>query len=257
MEALFQYRPGFVSSYPSTLRNMAIAMQRRGLSYKGLRLLHLTSELLDAGTRTLIGKAFPAARIVETYTSTEAGLVAYQCLASRRMHLAEDGVVLEIVDAAGAPAQGVGEVVVTDLTNWSTPIIRYQGLGDFCRWEETACPCGSPLASINQLEGRITESLTLTTGEMLSPYTLIDAVEDLPGIYHFQIIQQSTTQYEIVVVPDEASGRREDDVRQAVSQALARLIPEAVCRVRFVETIVPEAGRHKVPLVLSRVARSV
>src|SRR5205085_8254840 len=141
-----------------------------GESYDRLRLLHVTAEMLDRRTRLLLGQVFPRARIVETYTSTEAGLMAYQCPRDPRLHLCEDRVLVEIVDGAGHATREMGEIVVTNLANWTTPIIRYRGLGDFCRWKESACPCGSILRSIGDLEGRRAESITLPDGSLLSPY---------------------------------------------------------------------------------------
>ncbi len=59
--ALRRFAPEFVSSYPSTLRNIAVALDRRGETYERLRLLHLTSEMLDAPTRALLERVFPCA----------------------------------------------------------------------------------------------------------------------------------------------------------------------------------------------------
>ena len=252
-DAVEKLRPEFVSTYPSTIRNVAVAMHRRGTTWRGLKLLHLTSEVLDGGTRSLLAKVFPAARLVETYTSTEAGLIAYSCPAEpHRLHVAEDGVILEIVDAAGRPTDGVGEVVVTDLTDRATPLIRYRGLGDFGRWEPSACPCGIPRRSIRSLEGRLADSVLLATGESLSPYALVDAIEELPGIYQFQVIQESFIRFAVRVVRDPSAGLGEGETGRSIALAVAALVPGADCRAEFVRAILPETGRHKVPLVVSR-----
>ena len=95
MRLLLDLRPEFLSTYPSTARNLAIALQRRGRTYPRLRLLHLTSEMLDGRTRRLLAETFPAARIVESYASTEGGLIATTCRAGR-WHVAEDRVLVEI-----------------------------------------------------------------------------------------------------------------------------------------------------------------
>jgi len=161
--------PEFISSYPSTLRAIALDLRARNRVISQTRLIHLTSETLDAHTRHLLGRVFPNARLIETYTSTEGGLVAFQCMHDNRWHIAESNVICEIVDADGQPTDGLGQIVITDLTNTATPILRYCGLGDLARWEPTPCPCGSSLRSIRQLEGRSAAMLRTRGGILLSP----------------------------------------------------------------------------------------
>ena len=252
VDAVERHQPEFLSSYPSTLRNVAIAMRKRGRVWNGLRLLHLTSEMLDAGTRGLLAKVFPNARIVETYTSSEAGLIASTCPKhDDRLHIAEDGILLEIVDAEGRPTDGVGEIVVTDLTNRSTPFLCYRGLGDFGRWGPTECDCGSIFRSIRQLEGRLADSIRTPNGDWLSPFALIDAIEDLPGIFQFQIVQEHETELFVRIIPEVASSN--EALRGAITRALHNLVPGIAVRVEFVRVIPSENARHKVPLVISRI----
>ncbi len=252
VEAIERSKPEFLSSYPSTMRNVAIAMRQRNRVWNGLRLLHLTSEMLDAGTRSMLAKVFPNARIVETYTSSEAGLIAYTCPKhSDRLHIAEDGILLEIVDSSGLPTNGVGEIVVTDLTNRSTPFLRYRGLGDFGRWGPSECDCGTIFRSIRQLEGRLADSIRTPHGDWLSPFALIDAIEDLPGIYQFQIVQEQDAELLVRIIPQSANGG--EVLRHAIGAAMHTIVPGMVCRVEFVRAIPPENARHKVPLVISRI----
>lgn len=251
-----EFRPQFISSYPSTLRNIAIWMHQRGQSYEGLRLLHVTSEMFDPRTRLLFGRVFPHARVVETYTSTEAGLMGCRCARDNRWHLTEDSVIGEIVDREGNATRGLGEIVVTDLTNWATPIIRYRGLGDYGRWDETGCSCGSVCRSIQHLEGRYTASLVLPDGTLQSPYPLTNALEEVSGVYQYQIIQRSVVEFEVLVVKDASGPCTESAIRSAIARAFRVLPKETGHQVRFVESIAPGAGRHKVPLVLSTVRGS-
>ena len=126
---LLSIAPEFISSYPSTLRAIALGLRAQNRSMKKTRLIHLTSEMLDAHTRHLLGQVFPNARLIETYTSTEGGLVAWQCVRGSRWHIAETNVLCEIVDDEGLPTNDLGHIVITDLTNTATPILRYRGLG--------------------------------------------------------------------------------------------------------------------------------
>jgi len=254
LEKLQQCRPEFVSTYPSTIRNLAFLLQRSAQICPTVKLIHLTSEMCDAGTRKLLAQVFPQARLMETYTSTEAGLVAFRCPAANAWHVAEELSIVEIVDDAGKPTAEVGRVMVTNLTNWSTPVIRYDGLGDYARWGAGLCRCGSPLRTIEQFEGRHAESLIRPDGSLLTPYVLTNALEELPGLAQFQVIQRAPTELEVLLIPeagaDTASDRWAADIRPIFQRLLAPTVQVAV---RVVPQIPPRPGSHKTPLVISEI----
>ena len=250
-DCLLEFRPEFLSSYPSTLRNLAMDMVRRGESHRDLRLIHATSEMLDERTRALLARAFPAARIVETYTSSEAGLLGWQCAPGGPMHLAEDSAIFEIVDRDGRPTDDTGELVVTDLVNRAAPLLRYRGLGDFCRWERGTCSCGSVCRTIGRLQGRSSDSIALPDGRRISPYELINVLEKLPDLCQFQIVQHGASEIELLIVAESAVDA--DAVAAAAQQAVFPILGAGtVVTARPVASIPPVTGGHKTPLVVSR-----
>jgi phenylacetate-CoA ligase len=252
LQAIEHIQPEFISSYPSTIRSIAIAMHRSGKIFKGLKLLHLTSEMLEQSTRSLISTVFPYAKIVETYTSSEAGLIAYSCgTHPSRFHIAETEVLFEILDNDGNPTNKVGQSVVTDLINHNTPMIRYCGLGDYAEMDHTKCECGTTHRSIKALEGRISDSVVTADGGLISPYLLIDAIEEIAGIYQFQIVQSDQNSLKIRIVHDVSSRSNQANVQTSVHDALKKVVPSMIINVEFVSTIKSENNRHKIPLVVS------
>ncbi|MFN0076239.1 MAG: phenylacetate--CoA ligase family protein [Prosthecobacter sp.] len=242
--------PEFISSYPSTLRAIALDLKVQNRVMKKTRLIHLTSEMLDAHTRHLLGQIFPNARLIETYTSTEGGLVAFQCPHDARWHIAETNVICEIVDESGLPTDELGHLVITDLTNTATPIIRYRGLGDLARWDTTPCPCGTSLRSIRQIEGRSAAMLRARSGTLLSPYIITNAIEEVPGLAQYQVVQKQPGMLEVRVVAETNAPRQR--IKTGVKRALeAALANDADLQVTFVSNIAAPAGSHKVPLVIS------
>ncbi len=89
---------------------------------------------------------------------------------------------LELVkDGQPVQAGESGEVVVTDLWNEATPIIRYAGLKDAGIISLEDCQCSrknSPLLKV--IEGRITDSVVLRDGRLLHPFSLTLALEHIP-----------------------------------------------------------------------------
>jgi phenylacetate-CoA ligase len=242
--------PEFISSYPSTLRAIALELRAQNRVMKKTRLIHLTSEMLDAHTRHLLGQVFPNARLIETYTSTEGGLVAWQCVRGSRWHISETNVLGEIVDEDGQPTNDLGHIVITDLTNTATPILRYRGLGDLARWEPEPCPCGSSARSIRHIEGRSAAMLRARGGALISPYVITNAIEEVPGLAQYQVVQKQPGMLEVRIVAEASASKNrvESGVQAALESALERA---ADLQITFVSTIAAPPGSHKVPLVIS------
>jgi phenylacetate-CoA ligase len=246
-EKVLSLSPEFISSYPSTLRAIALELGSRVIVQT--KLIHLTSETLDAHTRHLLSQVFPNAKLIETYTSTEGGLVAFQCTHDARWHIAETNVIAEIVDDEGRATDGLGHLVVTDLTNNATPILRYRGLGDLARWETSPCPCGSSLKSIRQLEGRSAAMLRTRGGVWLSPFVITNAIEEVPGLAQYQVVQQQAGSIEVRVVATNPAD---------LEPHLLRVLDHADMdvSVQFVAEIKSNGRGHKVPLVVSELSQA-
>lgn len=100
-------------------------------------------------------------QVFDRYATCELGEIAYQCQAQMGMHLSVENVYLEIVNAEGQPAQPgeLGQVVVTSLTNYGMPFIRYN-MADIAAWySNEPCPCGRGHPMMSALKGRQNEML--------------------------------------------------------------------------------------------------
>lgn len=92
-------------------------------------------------------------RLYPHYGSRELGLGgAVTCPAFSGMHLRENDIIAEIIDASGNPLpRGQwGELVITTIQAEAMPLIRYR-TGDYTRLLAEACPCGSPLARLDRV----------------------------------------------------------------------------------------------------------
>lgn len=90
-----------------------------------------------------------------------------------------DNVILEILDADGHPARPGerGEIVLTSLTNYAMPFIRYK-IGDYSHFVENGrCSCGLPFPIIGPIEGRKDDSFTLHNGTQIPAWKIYDVVE--------------------------------------------------------------------------------
>jgi phenylacetate-coenzyme A ligase PaaK-like adenylate-forming protein len=101
--------------------------------------------------------------------STETGIHAVGCDHHDGLHLNEDVVVVERVDAAGRPVADrapAEKVIVTGLVNLTLPFIRYE-ITDSVSLLDEPCPCGSPFRLIADVQGRLDDDFRY--GDALVP----------------------------------------------------------------------------------------
>jgi phenylacetate-CoA ligase len=97
-------------------------------------------------TRARIESAW-GARVFDHSGMTEIGPCAVECPANPAgLHLLPTEYIAEVVDPAtgqAVPAGQVGELVLTNLGRWGSPLLRYR-TGDLVCLDPTPCPCGRP-----------------------------------------------------------------------------------------------------------------
>jgi phenylacetate-CoA ligase len=135
-----------------------------------------------------------------------------------------------------------GSVVLTNLSNMSTPIIRYSGMGDVAVFDSEPCPCGDRQPLLKVVEGRLVDSLVLGNGKLVHPFTLTLALENIPLIAKFQIVQERLDSVRVLIVPETRSnGHRTipEEIRQSLRKSLGERVQITVDLV----TDIPEMGK--------------
>jgi len=128
------------------------------------------------------------------YGATECGIIGIECDAHNGYHIAQGHVLMEIVDPKTEqvlePGQ-IGELVITCLLRFDTPLIRYRTQDLGCL-DLQPCPCGVTLERFH-LRGRLNDQIVLQ-GRSYSPVYLENFLMQLPEVGNW---------YEFVVKPDE------------------------------------------------------
>jgi phenylacetate-coenzyme A ligase PaaK-like adenylate-forming protein len=92
--------------------------------------------------------------IINAYLSTEAGLIGVDCVHGRDFHVPTDRLVVEVLLADGTlAAEGSGELVITNVTNWAQPFVRYRQ-SDQVTLHRGTCACGFTGPTVSALCGR-------------------------------------------------------------------------------------------------------
>jgi phenylacetate-CoA ligase len=155
-----------------------------------------------------------AAPLVNYYSTTESGPIAWECLAGPgRFHVLAPDVWVESVD---------GELVVTRLRPGVAPLLRYR-TGDTGRVaaEVGACACGHRGFTIAPFAGRRACAFVTTAGARVDAWRLAPVLRDLP-LRAFRVTQLAPSGFLVEVATDAAAGPTAP-LAEAVATALARL----------------------------------
>ncbi len=116
------------------------------------------------------------------YGSLEAGPIGIECPEKNGYHLAGGHVYVEIVEPGPARSLApgeIGEIVVTELTRWASPLIRYR-TGDLGFLDDLPCACGVLLWKLH-LRGRQGDQVRVG-GVAYSPYYLEEFLMRIPEV---------------------------------------------------------------------------
>jgi phenylacetate-CoA ligase len=199
---LLREKPDFIVSYASNLQALAAYAARHGLVLPRLRELRTVGETVTPEARRRLAQAWQV-EIVDCYSCEESGYIALQCPDHDHYHIQGESVIVEILDDNDRPCPVgvVGRIVLTNLNNFVTPLIRYE-IGDYGEFAE-ACPCGRGLPVLKRVHGRTRNRLMLPSGENLFPnfgdHGQITVLTGVP-LYQFQFLQHSLQRLEVKLV---------------------------------------------------------
>ena len=193
VEWLRQIKPGYLLTYPSNLSallDLADADSDRRAGLGRLKQVRTIGETLPDSLRERC-RALLGVGIADAYSSQEVGIIAIECPQGGGYHVMSEGLVFELLrdDDQPCTAGETGRVVVTDLHNFATPLIRYD-LGDLAE-ADGPCSCGRGLPKIRRVLGRARNLLRLPDGRRFWPLVGAYDYRSIAPVRQYQIIQHS------------------------------------------------------------------
>ena len=157
LEWLTGLEPAYLLTYPSNLRALLQKAEESGMKVPGLREISTMGEVLDPDVREACERVW-GIPVIDVYSAQEVGIIALQCPDHAHYHVQAENVFVEVLDGDDKPVKPgrVGRLVVTDLHNFATPLIRYE-IGDYAEVGEP-CPCGRGLPVLKCIQGRTRNS---------------------------------------------------------------------------------------------------
>ncbi|MFZ7132673.1 MAG: hypothetical protein ACOWWR_09980, partial [Eubacteriales bacterium] len=258
--ALISHKPDVLSANLSTLKNLVSYAESKELKLPKVKLLFIGGELIDTNSRIIISKAFDA-KISEHYGSEEAETIATECPKGNGLHLNWRSCYLELLkNGEDVPDDTPGEVVVTNLRNFTTPIIRYNGMGDVATFSSSGCSCRTNPPLLKMIDGRIVDSFSLPDGRIIHPSRITIPLEDIPGNWRYQIRQEEEYLVNVLVMPmnpQDKDNVNYENLSQSIISRLADVFGNSIrIKVSPVDDIPqPPGSRHKYQTVISLINR--
>ena len=186
VKKLNDFQPETMAGYPSMLVQLAVE-QLQGRLHISLKHLATSAETLTEENFHLLRQAFQCP-VANNYCMTEGGEVAmtHNC---PHLHINDDWIIVEPVDADLHPMGHSDEwsqgVLITDLTNYVQPIIRYY-VNDMVRVLPSDEPCSN--LPILKVQGRTFPVFTVA-GKTYSVAGLYSKAKVWPDLVNFQFVQ--------------------------------------------------------------------
>lgn len=196
------FQPHYIKCFPNGLTSFTEFAIANNLPLPTVKGIMSTGELLYPHMRELFERSYNAP-VIDMYGSREVGNTSCECLKREGHHVAQEIGIVEVVQNGRLVDTGRdGEVLVTDLTNYGFPMIRYQ-LGDIGRSMRSTCSCGRTLRLMTAGVGRLSDRYVALDGTRHSGLVLgVEITETGPPIGKMQITQKSLTEWHVKVTND-------------------------------------------------------
>lgn len=241
---LVKKKPVILFGHAHSLFLFAMFMEQNGLSGVHPKGIISTCMVLHEFERKTIERVF-ACRVTNRYGCEEVSLIACEC-PQGNMHLNNSSLIVEFLRNGKPVLPGEpGSIVVTDLTNYGMPIIRYK-VGDVGIPSATvSCPCGCNYPIMESLQGRVADYVVTPEGQYISGISLTENFAmHLPGVKQMQIVQESITSILFRLVKGEKFS--EQTVADLKKLAMARFGSRMSFTIEYVDSIQSEvSGKYR------------
>ncbi|MEY3853631.1 MAG: hypothetical protein RI910_2611 [Verrucomicrobiota bacterium] len=179
------WEPAFLDVDPVHGAWFALHCERHGRRFPSLRFILTSYEFTSVTHRAIMERVF-GVPVIDLYGSSETGHLLVQT----------DGVMRPSPETAlleSTSAEGIGELLVTTLTNPYLPLVRYE-IGDYVE----------RVAGGYLVHGRKRDALRGADGRTLTTRQVDAAFSDLRGIAHYQLRQRTDGSAHLSLLPEQA-----------------------------------------------------
>jgi phenylacetate-CoA ligase len=224
---IMAWEPQFLEVDPVYGAVFALYCERNAIRLPSVRFVLCSYEYVSVLHRRILQRAF-GVPVLDLYGSTETGHLLMED-EHGQMRPSLETAYLEV---QGRDDAGIGELVVTTLSNPIMPLLRYR-IGDLVQSFE------NPYGVRYTLHGRNADAFQLPGGLRVTTRQIDQCFTDLDGIAHYQLIQYETCKWVLRFVPD-FSGPKANQLSE-LQQRLSKLVQSRfVVEMQQTDMLLPE-----------------
>jgi phenylacetate-CoA ligase len=225
-EEILEWSPQFLDLDPVHGAWFALYCERNNIKFPPVKFIVCSYEFVSVVHRKILQRVF-GVPVFNLYGSTETG---HLLMESERgeMKASHENVFYEIAEP---DESGIGDLVVTTLTNEVMPLVRYR-IGDLAE------RCEQPYATNYLVHGRARDALRRRDGRRVTTLEIDRCFAVADGIAHYQLRQNESGDCDLQFIPDrEVPGAEE--MKRVTEQIENLLQLENPIPVKVVEKLPP------------------
>lgn len=209
------FQPEVIRGYGSHLGVFYQWLAESGRQFHKPRAIVYGADAMPLAQRRLIEQEL-GIPVLSTYQAVEALRIGFECSQRKGFHISVDQVVVRVRDKG--PGER-GEMVLTNLWNYATPVINYQ-LGDLVTLSDGLCPCGRTLPLLTSIDGRADDLVARPDGTRVHALAVLAPLQKAPGVMQVQVEQRAFDDFLLRVIWRQGEPRDEDELKRRFRQVL-------------------------------------
>ncbi len=246
IEKLETYKPDYILGYASSLYFFAKFIEKNHDINIRPKSIISSAETLYEYQKKLISESFSAS-VFNNYGCREVGAIACECNQHNGFHVLAENQFVEIIDRTKdwCDYGEVGKIILTNLNNYSFPLIRYE-IGDMAKKSPIErCNCHRGLPLLEEIAGRTIDNFIFSKGEILHGGYFIYIFLGIKGVSHFQVIQEKINKLRIKIV--KSNDFDEQEIQAVIKKIKKELGDDLEIEIDYVKEIEKTpTGKHRV-----------
>jgi phenylacetate-CoA ligase len=200
-EEIGEWSPQFLDLDPVHGAWFALYCERHGIKLPSIRFILASYEFVSVAHKRILDRVFKVP-VFNLYGSTETGHLLMEDDRERM----QPNLAHAYLETVNADAQGVGDLVVTTLTNEYMPLLRYR-IGDLVQEQSDGYT----------IHGRHRDALRSTEGRRVTTWAVDQCLTGIAGVMHYQLRQEQNGDCRLRFVPDRG-GPGQEELRTLVAK---------------------------------------
>lgn len=209
IQKINQHRPEILKGYSNSLYDLACFIEKNGLKVHSPKVISTRTAMVYLEQRETMERVF-GGKVFDFYGSRESSAIAGEGSKQSGRVILEFNNIVEVVD---------GEILLTNLHNYTMPLIRYKIMdqADHVERQEGFLP------TLHGLNGRVFDYFLIDDKNRVHVQYVITLFFFIEGLVSFQIIQHDFTNYTINYIP-----QKDKDILESKKQEIVERMKKAL-----------------------------